>query len=428
MAQAGWFGIEGSGLRYARTMDIAERYVRLAHGINALQDGFIDSYIGPPAWADNVMTDLSKLEADRERLAEDIAALDDVSRREFLTSQTQAMRTMLRLIRGEKLSYGDEVEGLHDIHPEFVPQASLESALVRLEAVLPGSGDVSKRWRAMRERFRVAPERIEAVVTEINRELQARSKRLFALPEHESIHFEMVNDKPWSGYNWYLGDATSRVDINTDLPSYLCSLPDLVAHEGYPGHHTERVFKDALYRDGQGEFSLQLLNAPEAVLAEGIATNALEFIVSDHELPVWVCELAPTAGLNLTLEDCREMFMAMEAYAALDGVRGNVALMVHRDGVSDQVALEYLQRFMLADLSRAQKSLEFIKHPNSRAYVYTYTVGYRLVRAALDRAELDRAELDRAELDRHAREKVYRKLLAEPVTPGQLRLMHGGST
>jgi hypothetical protein len=50
------------------------------------------------------------------------------------------------------------------------------------------------------------------------------------------------------------------------------------------------------------------------------------------------------------------------------------------------------------------------------------------VRAALDRAELDRAELDRAELDRHAREKVYRKLLAEPVTPGQLRLMHGGST
>jgi hypothetical protein len=156
------------------------------------------------------------------------------------------------------------------------------------------------------------------------------------------------------------------------------------------------------------EFSLQLLNAPESVLAEGIATNALEFIVPDHELPAWVCELAAVAGLNLTLEDCREMFTALDAYAALGGVRGNVALMVHQDGVSDEVALEYLQRYMLADLSRAKKALEFIQHPNSRAYVYTYTVGHRLVRGALESGD---------------RQAVYRRLLSEPTTPGQLRAL-----
>jgi hypothetical protein len=173
------------------------------------------------------------------------------------------------------------------------------------------------------------------------------------------------------------------------------------------------------------EFSLQLLNAPESVLAEGIATNALEFIVPDQELPVWVYELAGTAGLHLTLEDCREIFTAMAAYSALDGVRGNVALMVHRDGVSDAVALDYLQRFTLADLSRAKKALEFIKHPNSRAYVYTYTVGHRLVRAALDRAALDQASVDRASVDQDGREAMYKRLLAEPTTPGQLRALAG---
>ena len=396
-------------------MDIAERYVRLAHGINAHQDGFIDSYIGPPAWAADVMTDLSKLEADCERLEADIAALENVNRREFLAVQTRAMRTMLRLLNGEKMSYSDEVEGLHDIQPEFVPESTFEAALVTLETMLPGSGDVSERWQKMREGFRVAPERMKPVVEAINTQLRSRTNRLFELPKDETIEFELVNDKPWSGYNWYLGDAKSRVDINTDLPSYLNSLPDLVAHEGYPGHHTERIFKDALYRSGHAEFGLQLLNAPEAVLSEGIATNALEFITEPDELPGWILQLAPIAGLDLTLEACRDMFTASEAYQTLIGVGGNVALMVHRDGVTDEMALEYLQRFMLVDFERAAKTLEFIKHPNSRAYIYTYTVGYRLVRSALDHRALDRGD-GRA---------MYRRLLAEPMTPGQLRALAG---
>jgi hypothetical protein len=89
--------------------------------------------------------------------------------------------------------------------------------------------------------------------------------------------------------------------------------------------------------------------------------------------------------------------------------------MVHRDGLGDADAFEYLRRFMLFNPAQASKSLEFIKLPNSRAYVYTYTVGRRLVRAALDRAGLDHAD----------RLAVFRRLLMEPVTPGQLRTMAG---
>ena len=51
----------------------------------------------------------------------------------------------------------------------------------------------------------------------------------------------MVQDQPWSGYNWYLGNGRSRVDLNTDLPIYAYLLTDLLTHEGYPGHHTEHA-------------------------------------------------------------------------------------------------------------------------------------------------------------------------------------------
>jgi hypothetical protein len=46
----------------------------------------------------------------------------------------------------------------------------------------------------------------------------------------------------------------------------------------YPGHHTERTVKDAhLYRDpGRLEASVVITPAPESLVSEGIAMNALE--------------------------------------------------------------------------------------------------------------------------------------------------------
>ena len=49
------------------------------------------------------------------------------------------------------------------------------------------------------------------------------------------MRYEVVTDKPWSGFNYYEGDYRSRVAINADLPHRLGQLPHLVAHESYPG-------------------------------------------------------------------------------------------------------------------------------------------------------------------------------------------------
>ena len=58
------------------------------------------------------------------------------------------------------------------------------------------------------------------------------------------MRYEVVTDKPWSGFNYYEGDYRSRVAINADLPHRLGQLPHLVAHESYPGHHTEHCRKE----------------------------------------------------------------------------------------------------------------------------------------------------------------------------------------
>lgn len=384
-------------------MDIAERYVRLAHGIHAHFDGFIDSYIGPPAWSEPGSLELNALEDQCSQLETELAALEDASRRAFLTAQVRAMRMILRLKLGENLSFTEETLGLYDIEPERTPEAVFEAGLEALEALLPGVGPIMDRWQTLRDRVLVPPEKLPMVLEVLNTDFRARTKRLFPLPDDESIELALVNNKPWGGYNWYLGEAKSLVEINTDLPSYLYTLPDLIAHEGYPGHHSERVFKDRLFREqGHAEYSLQLLNAPEAVLAEGIATNALEVIGTPEEMPELLHRLARDAGLNVSLEELEVIMQVHNAMAALDDVGCNATLKFYQDGTGENEILEYLGHYGLQTPERARKGLEFIRH--ARGYIFTYSVGYRLVNRA-----------------RQKDAKMFYRLLSEPFTPGQLR-------
>jgi hypothetical protein len=383
-------------------MEIAERYVRLAHGIHAHVDGFIDSYIGPADWSEAPSLELRALEAECSQLEAQVLALEDASRRGFLTAQVRAMRTMLRLQLGENLSFAEETRGLYDIEPERTPETVFDSGLETLESLLPGAGSIMERWKALSERVLVPVDRLPVVLELLNDEFRARAKRMFPLPEDERIELALVNNKPWGGYNWYLGQARSRVEINTDLPSYLYTLPDLIAHEGYPGHHTERIFKDRLFQRGQAEYGLQLLNAPEAVLAEGIATNALEVICTPLEMPELLHRLAREAGLNLSLEELQVIMQAHNAMAALDEVGCNATLKLYEDGASENEVLEYLAHYGLKTPDRARKNLQFIRHV--RGYIFTYSVGYRLVNRA-----------------RHKDANMFYQLLSEPFTPGQLR-------
>jgi hypothetical protein len=174
-------------------------------------------------------------------------------------------------------------------------------------------------------------------------------------------------------FNYYLGGRRSRVVINTDLPVYSFRLPDLVAHELYPGHHTERAWKEALLVDGEGRFeeSIMLTGTPQSVVSEGIASLAPELAEA--------AALAPEVYAELGVDYEPEVADAVRgARADLEGASVNAALLLHVDGRPADEVVDYLERWTLAPRVRAEKTLEFITHPTWRAYVCCYTSGYEL--------------------------------------------------
>jgi hypothetical protein len=233
------------------------------------------------------------------------------------------------------------------------------------------------------------------------------TRKKFNIPEEESFTVEFVSDQPWSAYNWYLGEFRSRIDINTDLPLRINDLPVLIAHEAFPGHHTELVVKEQkLVRQKKYvEHVLTLINSPSCVIAEGIATSALETLFTDSELADWYREdLLPRAGL--TQVDSVQIVQIDRAQLKISGLSGNAAFMLYDQKKSADEIKSYFKEYGLYTESEAEHTIRFISSPLSGSYTFTYHSGHDLL-----------SEL----FSKRNRDVYFKRLLEEPVTPSQVR-------
>ncbi len=389
-----------------------QAYARLSFGLERHAPGFIDAWLGsaadraalepasaPPA-AD-LVAEAAALKAQAASLAA------SPQRREYLLKQLTAMETVARTLAGEQFPYREEVRLLFDVEPSAKPEAVFEEAIRELDALAPGTGPVLERLAEWRAQYIVAPETARRLVDVILPELRARTRPIVELPDAEAIEIRMVNDEPWSGYNWYLGNARSRVDLNTDLPIYAYRLTDLLAHEGYPGHHTEHLLKERLYTEqGFGEHALQLINTPECLISEGIATTAEGMAFSPAELAAFRREhVYPAAGIT---GDPEREIAINAARAKLSSVPSNAALLLHEAGADPEDVVAYLQRYGLSTEAEARQRLRFISDPLWRAYIFTYDVGRELVLNWLGAGP------------EATRRQRYARLLTEQMTPSQL--------
>jgi hypothetical protein len=392
---------------------IAERYVKLGLALEARLPGYVDAYYGPAAWrAEAEATGarpVAELTIEADALAE---ALDadpglDPQRHDFLATQVSAMQTSLRALRGETLDLTEEAEGLYDIRPAWTDETIFDEAHRELDDLLPPGGSLGERMTARRTALEISVEQVKSLLGEITATLRQRTKARFPLPEDEAFEVHFVKDQPWGGYNWYLGGCRSRIDINTDLPLRIAHLTGLLAHEGYPGHHAELANKEMRLVRGRGwiEHSIALINSPSCVIAEGIATRALEVLMEEEERIVWQAELFRRAGYDHL--DARREHAIDEVGRKLAGIGGNAAFLLHDRGASDEEVIGYIQRYRLATLKEARKTLSFLKARHNRSYIFTYHCGGELLDA-----------LFAARADRDA---WFSRLLTEPVTPGQIR-------
>lgn len=369
-----------------------QNYIGLAFRIHQHVEGYVDAYSGPPALRDAVVAappvPPNMLVSEAEHLLEALADCEyPTRRRTYLEKQVTAMITTCRQLAGEQLSYREEIRRCFDIDPQPIAETEFDAAIEDLQTLLPGQGSVHERMIAWRKQFEVSPTVAQSMLEVIEPELRRRTVALYPLPADEAVEFRLVNDQPWSGYNWYYGNYRSGVDLNTDLPIQANSLTYLIAHEAYPGHHTEHCIKEAgLFNTrGWAEHSIMLINTPECVLSEGIADTGQQVIFAPGELEQWqATHVYPLGKLNGDPERERRLGVASRA---LSGVGGNAALLLHDEGRSAEDVIKYLMRYSLSTEQQARQRLRFLSNPLWRSYVFTYFYGARMIRAWLAQGE-----------------------------------------
>lgn len=406
---------------------VAKEYVRLVLALGEHDADTVDAYLGPDSWRDEARAEALSLESIRLRveaaLAE-LAALDlsrspDIEQRRLrnLERSLAAVNARIDVLEGADRSFDEESQALFDAVAPRHTAADFEEALTRLDALLPGEGDVAARYEAYQSRFVVPPDRVDTVFRAAVDACRARTSRHIALPAEESFEIEYVTGKSWSGYNWYKGGYHSLIQVNTDFPITIDRALDLACHEGYPGHHVYNLLVERDLVDGRGwpEFSIYALFSPRSLIAEGSANYGIEVAFPGEERVAFERDtLFPLAGLDPGR--AAEYYEIQAARARLD-YAGNEAARRYLDGEIDrEAAVDWLVRFALMPRGRAEQRTRFFDQ--YRTYVINYNLGQDLVRSWVEA----RAE------DSETRWSVFESLLQEPLLPSDLAATGAGST
>lgn len=396
---------------------LIREYLLLGLRFDRIESGYVDAFTGDPELRRTVADEPAPDPADLVRQAERlIAALPDVprgdgfdqARADYLAAHLRALVCAGRKFAGEDIGFVDEVRDYFDVDIAKGDVEIYRQAHARLDEVLDGTGPLAERMAAYRAGEEIPPQRLAEAIEAFSSALRDRVRAEYPLPDAETIDYQVVTDKPWSGFNYYLGGYRSTVAVNADVKQLMSNLPRLVAHESYPGHHTEHCRKEAglVRRAGQAEHTIFLVNTPQCLIAEGLADLALHVAIGPG-WGSWAADIYADLGLRFDGERAEAV---AEASAALAGVRQDAALMLHDERREADAVTDFLRRWLLVDDTRARQMLRFLSSPLWRAYTSTYVEGYRLLRGWLDHRP--------AGVSLTAR---FGRLLDEPLIPSALR-------
>jgi hypothetical protein len=373
---------------------IAHDYVALTLEIGEREPGYVDAYYGPAEWQAAAKANprtVPQLIQGAAGLSQRLDAVPDrgldaasLQRRKYLKAHVAAASARLRMLSGEKMGFADEAYALFGIRPELKPLSDYDPILARIDALVPGTGPLADRIAAFKTGFIIPKDRLEPVMSAAIAECRRRTARHIALPSNERLTLAFVTDKPWSGYNYYLGDAASKIEINTDFPIYTERAIDLGCHEGYPGHHVYNALLERTFVKEKGwvEMSVYPLFSPMSFVAEGSANYGIDLAFPGDEGAAFERDvLMPLAGLppadvqakaelgRLTHDLARAEYTIADDY--LSG----------RVGRDETVAR--LSKYLLTPPDKAAQRLRFID--TYRSYIINYGLGRDTVEAWVER-------------------------------------------
>ncbi len=414
-----------SGSAFAATVQhVAERYTRLALAIGVHDASYVDAYYGPPKLQEDATRNRQSLPAIRTEVELALKELapqkasdpDDALRIVFLKKQLQSMLTRVDMLSGKKFKFDEETAQLYDAVSPHHDRAHYMRIVGRIDKLLPGPGTVSERLVAFRAKLAIPKDKLKPVFDAAIKACRERSAKYITLPANENFVLEFVTNKPWSGYNWYKGNAQSLIQINTEFPIYIDRAVDLGCHEGYPGHHAyNALLEKALVRDKKWtEFSVYPLYSPLSLIAEGSANYGIEMAFDDAErLAYEKSVLYPLAGIDPALA---ERYAALRKLTAKLSYADNDAAMHYLEGrwTKEQV-IEWLVNVQLYPPEKAAQRVSF--YDANRGYVINYNLGADLVKAYV-RRHVTSKDPEKARAQRWA---AFKKLLSSPRLASGLR-------
>jgi len=390
-------------------MEIAERYLELALRLGRHLDGLVDSYYGPSELAERVGGEeppsTRELVRDAATLIDELERDDELDRqrRRWLLAQLIACHTVASRLAGESFDYVTEVELCFDVKPRRLPPARLVAMHRALDEALPGRGELASRYQEWLATLAVPADKLLGALESLAVDFRERSECRFGLPPGAAVEFELVSGKPWGASNTYLGGCKSHLAFNTDVGFDAPLLAQLVAHELFPGHLTERSIKEHLLVRGRGwlEETLAIGTGPRVAIGEGIAETAFDVLLGDEAHNV-AGEHFRAVGLDYDAHSVRAVWRAMAVGEQFD-ILSHAALMLHVDGATRDEAHEFISRWSLLPAARVEVMLDFVTHPTWRTTAACYSEGRRLVTRFVGRDD--------------AR---FRRLLSEQLLPADL--------
>jgi len=372
--------------------NIAEKYIKLTLNIGQLDPNFVDAYFGPEEYIpasrqSSDSTDLpyqelkwqaTELHTMLEEL--DISHFDSVEvlRYRYLVNQIIAIKTKLDMISGDVLPFDVESRSLYDAVSPHIDENHFKKLLERLDELLPGKGSYSSRYELFVKDFIIPDEKLDTVFKVAIQEARKRTLAYLDLPEGENFRFEYVTNKPWTGYNWYEGNAQSLIQINIDFPMSIDKAIQLACHEGYPGHHVYNAMLEQRLVNERGwdEFSIYPLFSPQSFIAEGSANFGVDVAFSKEERRKFERDvLFPLAGLDSSKVD---LYYDIQEIKNLLSYSDIEAARQYLDGrITKEEAINWLVKYKLQTRPQAEQRIEF--YDVYRSYVINYSYGRDII-------------------------------------------------
>jgi len=398
--------------------ELANEYLFLELSMGLHDKAHVDAYFGPEAFREAAeaeamsLDDIQLAARDLMRRLSEVSPDDDpmiVERVDTLMARLAALGMRIAINKGDFASFDEESLSLFGSKAPDNDAAHFQSILDELDAIVPGDGPLAKRVETFNDQFVIPLDKLPAVFEAAMDECRVRTRKFIDLPENESFTIEYVNDVPWSGYNWYQGNAQSLIQVNTDFPIYISRAVDLGCHEGYPGHHTfNALLEKNLVNDlGWIEHSLYPLFSPQSLIAEGSGNYGIELAFPGEERMQFEKEvLFPLAGLNAANADLYYEILTLTSQ--LNFAHNEAARDYLNGDMTREEAAQWLQDYGMMREDKSYQRTRFIDA--YRSYVINYNHGKVLVADYVERNGADAEE-------RWAR---FEKLLSSPMLPKDL--------